>query len=303
MFDFEKGKIRFIRGGRYPQSNSLLIDDDIRAIIDPACDEKKLLSIHKQQPLDVIINSHGHEDHVLYNSRFPEAQLWVHELAAGFLKNMDGYLYVFQSPEEVDEKTKIAWSKLLSEVVKYRPREADRLLEDKEILDFGQTRVQVLHTPGHSPGHLAFHFLEEKVLFLADLDLVESGPYYGDSGSSIENTIKSLQHLAKIDADVYLVSHGKKGIIDGDPTHIQRYMQVIYHREDRLLNVLVSGPKTIPEIAAHGIIYDRRRLSDKTWDLGMSEKAMIQKHLERLEKMGRVIIEDGKYHLSYGNQK
>ena len=42
MFDFEKGKVRFIRGGKYPQSNSVLIDDNIRAIIDPASNEEKL---------------------------------------------------------------------------------------------------------------------------------------------------------------------------------------------------------------------------------------------------------------------
>ena len=47
MFDFEKGKIRFIRGGKYPQSNSVLIDDNIRAIIDPACNEEKLSLIHR----------------------------------------------------------------------------------------------------------------------------------------------------------------------------------------------------------------------------------------------------------------
>ena len=55
-------------------------------------------------------------------------------------------------------------------------KEPDRLLEDKEILDFGHTRVQVLHTPGHTAGHLSFHFLDEKVIFLADLDLVKFGP-------------------------------------------------------------------------------------------------------------------------------
>jgi hypothetical protein len=44
------------------------------------------------------------------------------------------------------------------------------LIEDEEILDFGQTRVQVLHTPGHTAEHLSFHFLdviyhrEEKLL-------------------------------------------------------------------------------------------------------------------------------------------
>jgi glyoxylase-like metal-dependent hydrolase (beta-lactamase superfamily II) len=297
MFDFEKGKIRFIRGGKYPQSNSLLIDDEIRTIIDPACNEKKLLSIHKQRPIDVIINSHGHEDHILYNSRFPDAQLWVHELAAGFFTNMDGFLNQFFFPDKVDEKTKADWLELLTEVVKYQPREPDRLLEDNEILDFGQTRVRVLHTPGHSPGHLSFHFLDEKVIFLADLDLAKFGPYYGDNASSIEKTLKSLQRLAKIDADVYLVSHGKKGILDGDPAHIQRYMEVIYQRDEKILTFLATGPKTLQEVTAHGIIYGEHRLANGTWDLRMSEKAMMRKHLERLKLIGSVKKENEAYHL------
>ena len=75
MFDFERGKIRFMRGGKYPQSNSVLIDDDLRAIIDPACDEEKLRSIDAERPTAVVINSHGHEDHILYNHLFPEALL------------------------------------------------------------------------------------------------------------------------------------------------------------------------------------------------------------------------------------
>ena len=297
MFDFEKGKIRFIRGGKYPQSNSLLIDDEIRTIIDPACNETKLLSIHKQRPIDVIINSHGHEDHILYNSRFPDAQLWVHELAAGFFTNMDGSLNQFLYPDKADEKTKAAWLELLTEVVKYQPREPDRLLEDNEILEFGQTRVRVLHTPGHSPGHLSFHFIDEKVIFLADLDLAKIGPYYGDNASSIEKTLKSLQRLAKIDADVYLVSHGKEGILDGDPAHIQRYIDVIYQREEKLFTFLDSGPKTLQEITAHGIIYGGHRLANGTWDLSISEKSMMQKHLERLERIGSVKKENGAYNL------
>jgi hydroxyacylglutathione hydrolase len=181
--------------------------------------------------------------------------------------------------------------------VKYRPTEPDRLLEDEEILDFGQTRVQVLHTPGHSAGHLSFHFLNERVIFLADLDLVKFGPYYGDKASSIDDTIKSLQRLAKIDADVYLVSHGKEGILDGDPAHIQRYLSVIYQREEALLTFLASGPKTLQEITAHGIIYGGHSLANGAWDLSRSEKSMMQKHLERLERIGSVIKENGTYNL------
>lgn len=297
MFDFEKGKIRFIRGGKYPQSNSLLIDDDIRAIIDPACDEEKLLQIHRVRPIEVIINSHGHEDHFLYNSRFPDAQLWVHKLAAGAFQDINAFFSQFFQPDEVDEKMEAAWSHFFTEIVKYQPKVPDRLLADEEILDFGQTRVQVLHTPGHCPGHLSFYFLAEKVIFLADLDLVKFGPYYGDKASSIEDTISSLQRLAKIDADVYLVSHGKDPILNGDPAHILRYMNVIFERDEKLLTLLASGPKTLEEITAHGVIYGGHSLQNGAWDLSMSEQAMMRKHLERLEQMGNLRAENGLYYL------
>ncbi|MGD9262093.1 MAG: MBL fold metallo-hydrolase [Desulfobacterales bacterium] len=298
MFDFEKGKIRFIRGGKYPQSNSVLIDDNIRAVIDPACSEEKLLTIHRERPIEVVINSHGHEDHILYNWLFPDAQLWMHKLDAGVFKDMDIFIHQFFPPEEMDKKTLATWTQFLTEVVKYQPKEPDRLLEDEEILDFGQTRVQVLHTPGHTAGHLAFHFLDESVIFFADLDLVKFGPYYGDNASSIDNTIKSLQRLAKIEAEIYLVSHGKEGILDGDPAHIQRYIDVIYQREEKLLTFLASGPKTLQEITAHGIIYGGHRLANGIWDLIDSEKSMMLKHLDRLERIGSVKKENGTYKLS-----
>lgn len=297
MFDFERGKVRFMRGGKYPQSNSVLIDDDIRAIIDPACNEEKLLKIHQERPIEVIINSHGHEDHILYNSRFPDAQLWVHELDAAAFRDFNDLLAQFYLPGGVDEEAQAKWVAFFTDVVKFQPREPDRLLEDGEILDFGETRVKVLHTPGHSPGHLSFHFLQEKILFLADLDLVKFGPYYGDKASSVDDTIASLKRLAEIDVDVYLVSHGKEAILDGDPVHIDRYMGIIFQREEKLLAFLDSGPKTMEEITAHGIIYGGHTLSDGAWDLSMSEHAMMKKHLERLERLGKARLENGRYHL------
>jgi glyoxylase-like metal-dependent hydrolase (beta-lactamase superfamily II) len=297
MFDFERGKVRFIRGGKYPQSNSVLIDDDIRAIIDPACDEEKLLKIHQERPIEVIINSHGHEDHILYNSRFPDAQLWVHELDAGAFRDLNALLAQFYHPDEVGKEAHAQWTTFLTDVVKYQPREPDRMLQDEEILDFGETRVKALHTPGHSPGHLSFHFLQEKVIFLADLDLVKFGPYYGDKASNIDDTINSLNRLAEIDADVYLVSHGKDAILEGDPAHIHRYLEVIYKREEKLLDFLSSGPKSLEDITAHGIIYGGRSLGNGAWDLSMSEQAMMLKHLERLQRLGTLSEDNGHYHL------
>ncbi|MHC1626263.1 MAG: MBL fold metallo-hydrolase, partial [Methanoculleaceae archaeon] len=166
-----------------------------------------------------------------------------------------------------------------------------------DILTFGETRARVLHTPGHSPGHLSFHFPEERVLYLADLDLVKFGPSYADRGSSIDDTIASLERVATIDVDIYLVAHGRKGVFDGDPAPIQRYLDVIYSREERLLTLLASGPKNLDEVTAEGIIYGGRSLAEGAWELDLSERMMMDKHLQRLEDLGTVRQEDGFYHL------
>ncbi len=298
MSDFQRGQIRFIRGGRYPHCHSVFIDDQIRTVIDPASDEEKLLSLHRERPIQVIINSHGHEDHFLYNSRFPDARLWVHAMDAAAFRSLEDFYDQFYDPEEVDENTKAAWSNFFTDVVKFQPRTPDRLLEDGEILEFGETRVRVLHTPGHSPGHLSFHFPAERVLYLADLDLVKAGPYYGDRASSIEDTIQSCHRLAAIDVDVYLVAHGKEGVLEGDPAHIHRYLDVIGQREERLLDFLASGPRNLDEVAAQGIIYGGRSLTEGAWELSLSERTMMLRHLDRLERQGTVRRENGRYHLA-----
>ena len=47
----------------------------------------------------------------------------------------------------------------------------------------------------------------------------------------------------------------------------------------------------------HGIIYGGHKLSSAAWDLSVSEMAMMIKHVERLQRLGNVREEDGRYHL------
>jgi len=42
-------------------------------------------------------------------------------------------------------------------------------LHDGQILDLGNRKIQVIHTPGHSPGHCCFYDLGNKYLFSGDL--------------------------------------------------------------------------------------------------------------------------------------
>lgn len=44
-----------------------------------------------------------------------------------------------------------------------------RILHDGDILDLGGRSIQVIHTPGHSPGHCCFYEPDKKYLFSGDL--------------------------------------------------------------------------------------------------------------------------------------
>jgi glyoxylase-like metal-dependent hydrolase (beta-lactamase superfamily II) len=51
-----------------------------------------------------------------------------------------------------------------------------REFNDGEIIDFGHVKLQVVHTPGHTPGHCAFYEEKTGLLFSADIDLSGFGP-------------------------------------------------------------------------------------------------------------------------------
>lgn len=291
MFDFEKGSVKFILGGKYPHCHTVFVEDEVRALMDAASREDVLLTIQAQGGVDVLVVSHGHEDHIMYNYLFPKSRFWVHRADAHVFLDMDRLLDGYAPTEEERER----WRDLLVNQCHYEVRKADRLLEDGDVLEFGKTRCEVIHTPGHTPGHCAFHFPEERVLFLGDLDLVKAGPYYGDVASSLEHTLDSLKRLEGLSVDVYLTAHGK-GIYPGDPAILRQYAEAILQRERALLDFLSQGPRTLEEITQKGIIYGPPRMV-AGWDLSTSERAMMRKHLDKLMKEGRVFCGEDVYGL------
>jgi len=283
------GPIQFIPGenrGRYPYCNSIYIEE-AGILIDPASDRKTLIELRDTRGVRQVWLSHWHEDHFMHLDLFEDIPFWISERDHPPLTDLETLLdwYDIENPDY-----RAYWTRLLEEQFHYRPRRPTRFFQDGEIIDLGALTVEVIPTPGHTPGHLVFYFREPKVLFLGDYDLTSFGPWYGDRYSNIDETILSIKHLKKIPAAIWLTGHENR-IFESSPGDLwDQYAGVIDQREDQLLDLL-REPKSLVEIAKAYIVYGRPREPKEFFEFG--ERAIMKKHLERLEKNGRV-VQNGK---------
>ena len=288
------GKLTFIQGqngGKYPFCNSLFIDDRERVVIDPGSDEKLLKKFDMEKGIDIIINSHYHEDHTSFNYLFPEAKLYVPKDEAPCFRSIEKFLDFYGL---LGTNLEHKWHDIFVNHFHYRERIPDLGFSDGDLLNFGDTTLQIIHTPGHTIGHSSFFFPEEEILFMGDLDLTDFGPWYGDRVSDIDQTIASLHKLLTIPAKIFITSH-EAGIIEGDITkQAEKYLGIIDQREETLLNFL-EKPRTLDEIVNQWIIYKKPREPRDLFEPG--ERGMIKKHLSRLIKKKAVSRKGNKYHL------
>ncbi len=115
-----------------------------------------------------VVTTHAHWDHIGGHAYFDE--IAVHKADAGWIK--DGLPI---------PKSLIIYNIINKPFTKPKPKEfqienyeiytgnPSRLLEDGNIIDLGNRRVTVIHTPGHSPGHICLWEKDRGYLFTGDL--------------------------------------------------------------------------------------------------------------------------------------
>jgi len=284
------GPVWFIPGknsGKYPYCHSIYIEG-AGVLIDPASDKERLIELRKQSGVQEIWLSHWHEDHFMHLDFFDDLPLCVMEQDALPLSNLE----ILMDSYGVDEEYREFWRPLYHDLFHFRPRTPARFLHDGEIMDLGSVTVKVMNTPGHTPGHFALFFQEVGLLYMADYDLSKFGPWYGDVGSSIEETIASVRRLQNIPAKIWITSH-EQGLFEEEPGDLwNQYLDVIYVRERKLLKLL-EKPRTFQEIVEACIIYGKPRKPTYFFEFG--EKAHMRKHLEQLIRNGTVSMEGGRY--------
>lgn len=112
-------------------------------VIDPGEEAGRILESLSRHQLTTafLLHTHAHLDHVGATAEVQKktgAAAGLHEDDMPLCENLHIQAALFGLPTPTTPKI-------------------DRFLKDGEVLSFGKSRVDVLHTPGHTPGSLSFH--------------------------------------------------------------------------------------------------------------------------------------------------
>lgn len=143
------------------QENTYVVynDDNLCCIIDPGCyfgnerkELKDFISQYKLTP-KYLLNTHCHLDHVFGNE-------FVFE-------SFNIFLHIHEKEKQVLSYAPVSAISWNLPFVNYKHDLV--LLQEGDIISLGNDTLDVLFTPGHSPGHVAFYCKEQQFLISGDV--------------------------------------------------------------------------------------------------------------------------------------
>lgn len=197
----------------FAENTYILYDEESReaVLVDPGCytahERDEVLAFIRKHQLSIVAiwNTHCHLDHVFGNH-------WAQQ--------------TFQAPLLVHEQEQFNLDNiaLVCGYFGFAPFDAgkpDAYLKDGDILQVGTAHFQVLHTPGHSPGHVVFYNAAEgycingDVLFRLGIGRTDLP---GGNHQALVNSIRQQMYTLPDNTLVY-TGHGESTTIGFEKQH------------------------------------------------------------------------------------
>jgi len=195
------------------QTNCYLLADHERrkaVVIDPGAEGKRIYSRLEELGLELsaILVTHAHFDHTM---------------AAWTLKKRCG-AEIYLNSEDRKSLLEIIFglaARFLSETRPVSPDEVDRTLSQGDRLEFGAISIEVLSTPGHTPGHVSFYLRDQDIIFSGDLIFAGSIGRTDLAGGSFQQLIDSVRSklFPLPDETVIYPGHGPSTTVGKEKKH------------------------------------------------------------------------------------
>ncbi|MGV8882994.1 MAG: MBL fold metallo-hydrolase [Rhodoglobus sp.] len=277
------------------ETGALLVDTGIRESI-----TETFLPYLQSVGLDPLlvkwaVNTHCDFDHTGGNgalkAALPHVQIVVHRLDQDFTENIehliDGRYGEFRSTDGFDDPQEITdYLRSVTDLVV-----VDLVIDGDEEFDLGGRTVTVLHTPGHSPGHVAVHDPANRALLIGDATLGTTVPY-ADGRAAFPPTYRdtdpylaSIELFRSLDPELVLTAHYP--IYEGADAlgFLAESEQYVVAIDDVLREVLSVEPRTTLELVRDA----GSRLGP--WDASALDYAIfpVTGNLERLRDAGEIV--------------
>ena len=166
--------------------NTFIVYDQTKEciIIDPGCysqeEKDKLLSFIKSNKLKptLLINTHCHIDHIFGNNFVNK--IWDIELA---INKLD--LEILNSAHLVAQSYGFN---------NYEPSPLpSKYIKEGDFITFGQSKLKIIFTPGHAPGHISLYSQKDNFIISGDVLFMNSIGRTDLPGGDYEILIKTIK--------------------------------------------------------------------------------------------------------------
>jgi len=271
----------------FPPNVHLIMDGGEGALIDAGFPDDESFNTRMEWlrsvpdlKLKYIVITHHHFDHSAGAAKLRDAtgaKIVMHEVEEPILQRsatqeIPSDMDVPKEAKEWVERT-AQWRKEAAEAG------ADELVSDNDTLSIGGLTLRMVHSPGHTAGHISPFLEQGKVLFAGDNVLgmgttVVPPPPHGD----MFDYIASLKKMQSLEAELMCCGHGP--VVREPNRKLQELIDHRGEREEQILALVGEGHDTVKSLVK--AIYpelDKRIL-------GMATSQVLS-HLSKLEREGR----------------
>jgi cyclase len=221
---------------------SYVVTTDGVVVVDTAQLPTKAVAMREEAeshgPIRYIVNTEHHVDHIFGNYFFKGAGTVIHHkgVADNFMTPtplLDPFDYAAEAiPMSDPDGAAIMPTR---EVYFEDPNRAKITFTGDVVLKVGEHTFNLIHTPGHTPGQLAVHVPEERVVFTGDTVFSEVQTWV--MASDVDQWIEALNTISRLDVDHVIPGHGPVT----DLTYLQTQKAVLLEWKSMVATAVAKG--------------------------------------------------------------